>query len=72
MRPPFKPEPAYSNFLRDGIEQTTLYMQPSCKDNLSDMLYGAGTFERAYHAQESYKRLLQLLCKLRVYKHIPQ
>lgn len=72
MKPPFKPERAYTNFMRDGIDQTTAYMQPSMRDYVSNTMYGPGHAERAYQAQLAYKHLLQLLCKLGVYKHIPQ
>jgi hypothetical protein len=72
MKPPFKPERAYTNLYRDGYEQTTAYIQPSIRDYMSNTLYGPGHAERAYQAQQAYIRLLQLLCKLRVYRHFPQ
>jgi hypothetical protein len=72
MRPPFKPEFAYNEFLRDGRMQTTAFYQPSVRDYMSNIMYGPGHAERAIAAQTSHTCLLQLLCKLKAYKHIPQ
>jgi hypothetical protein len=72
MKPPFKPESSFTNLWRDGRDQTTLFIQPSVRDYMSNTMYGPGHAEKAIAAQTSYIRLLQLLAKLGVYKHIPQ